>query len=27
MTGAQDDHLYVNFWNGSSWQWYDRGNP
>jgi len=27
MTGAQNDHLYVNFWNGSSWQWYDRGNP
>ena len=27
MTGAEDDHLYVNFWNGSSWQWYDRGNP
>jgi hypothetical protein len=27
MTGAQDDHLYVNFWNGTSWQWYDRGNP
>jgi hypothetical protein len=27
MTGAQDDRLYVNFWNGSSWQWYDRGNP
>jgi hypothetical protein len=27
MTGAQNDRLYVNFWNGSSWQWYDRGNP
>ena len=28
MTGAQNDRLYVNWWNGSSWQWYDRGtNP
>jgi hypothetical protein len=27
MTGAQNDRLYVNFWNGTSWQWYDRGNP
>jgi hypothetical protein len=28
MTGAQDDHLYLNWWNGTSWQWYDRGtNP
>jgi hypothetical protein len=26
MTGAQDN-LYVNWWNGSSWQWYNRGNP
>jgi hypothetical protein len=28
MTGAQDDRLYLIWWNGSSWQWYDRGtNP
>jgi hypothetical protein len=27
MTGAQNDRLYVNWWNGSSWQWYNRGNP
>jgi hypothetical protein len=27
MTGAQNDRLYVSFWNGTSWQWYDRGNP
>jgi hypothetical protein len=27
MTGAQNDRLYVNWWNGSNWQWYNRGNP
>jgi hypothetical protein len=27
MTGAQNDSLYLNWWNGSSWQWYNRGNP
>jgi hypothetical protein len=27
MTGGPQDHLYVNWWNGSSWQWYDRGTP
>jgi hypothetical protein len=26
MTGAEN-RLYVNFWNGESWQWYNRGNP
>lgn len=25
MTGGQD-HLYANYWNGTSWQWFDRGN-
>ncbi|MEO8019578.1 MAG: hypothetical protein ABI769_17340 [Pseudomonadota bacterium] len=27
MTGAQNDHLYVNFLNGLGWQWSDLGNP
>jgi len=26
MTGAQNN-LYVDLWNGTSWQWYNRGNP
>jgi hypothetical protein len=26
MTGAEN-RLYVNFWDGTSWQWYNRGNP
>ncbi|MEO8064525.1 MAG: hypothetical protein ABI821_17445 [Pseudomonadota bacterium] len=24
-TGSQG-HMYANFWNGTSWQWYDRGS-
>jgi hypothetical protein len=24
---GQDDHLYVNYWNGSSWRWADQGTP
>jgi hypothetical protein len=26
VTGS-NGHLYVNYWNGSSWQWADRGLP
>ena len=22
-----DKHLYVNYWNGNSWQWADQGKP
>ena len=22
-----NNHLYVNYWNGSQWQWADQGTP
>ena len=24
---GQNDHLYVNYWNGAQWQWADQGTP
>jgi hypothetical protein len=27
FVGASDGHLYVNFWDGSRWQWADQGTP
>jgi hypothetical protein len=26
MTGA-GSNLFVNFWDGVSWQWFNLGNP
>jgi hypothetical protein len=27
VIGNKDEHLWVDYWNGSSWQWADQGYP
>jgi hypothetical protein len=27
FVGSSNGHLYVNYWNGATWQWADQGTP